>query len=97
LGVFFGFCGSPQLLKAINVSLACDDFSGLGGFQLLVALAGKTGGWALARRFQIQYFRQEVFFAICVHCFAVAGYISRCAIYLKIDHDPLGFRNFRVN
>ncbi len=77
--------------------MACDDFSGLGGFQFLVALAGKTWGWTLARGSQIQYFWQEVLFAICVNCFAVAGYIFHCAIYLKIDHDPLGFRNFRVN
>ena len=78
------FFGNPHLLKAINVSLACDDFSGLGGFQLAVAMAGKTGRRALARGSQIQYFWQEVLFAICINRSAVAGYISHRAIYLKI-------------
>lgn len=35
-------------------------------------------------------------FAVCVDHFAVAGYFSYRAIYLKIDHDPLGCSNFRV-
>ncbi len=53
----FGIClifrGGHHLQKAINVSLAFDDFSGLGGVQFLAALAGKAGRWAFARRSQI--------------------------------------------
>ena len=43
-------------MKAINVSLAFDDFSCLGGVQLLVALAGKAGRWTVARGCQVQSF-----------------------------------------
>ena len=50
---FADFCGGPHLQKATNVSLAFDDFSGLGGVQFLAALAGKAGRWAFARRSQI--------------------------------------------
>jgi hypothetical protein len=47
------FRGGPHLQKATNVSLAFDDFSSLGDIQFPIALAGKVGCWAIARRSQI--------------------------------------------
>lgn len=84
-------------MKALHVSMVVNDFPGAGGIQCHVALAGKAGGWPIAGRSAVQYVWQDLLFAICVHYRAVTRHFSCCAIYLKINHDPLGCRNFRVN